>query len=269
MVDFPQPKSVSTVPGSSIEGLWRDLLPLVASWRWSTGGGCCCHGFHLPLWTNPWRRTQVGRYKDLVRKRKKVNETWRKPSVHWTEKTLLVRRYSLRLLNQFFIGVCENPGEAKPAEEVPETCRNQTGHNRPVCLDVRNSQAPSSWAPWGSDQFRMSPSVCGFFERSITGALHTFDEATKNWTFWEPKSGRQRFFPTAQAKATGEAQGILRWSTSEVKSGKGTFFCLSSGCWEESRTQLWWWVNILINLQMTCGIACCSFDERTANFPIL
>lgn len=61
-------------------------------------------------------------------------------------------RYSLRLLNQFFIGVCENPGEAKPAEEEQPT---------PEFLSTL---------------------------RSITGALHTFDEA----------------------KATGEAQGILR-----------------------------------------------------------
>jgi len=61
-------------------------------------------------------------------------------------------RYSLRLLNQFFIGVCENPGEAKPAEEEQPT---------PEFLNTL---------------------------RSITGALHTFDEA----------------------KATGEAQGILR-----------------------------------------------------------
>jgi len=57
-------------------------------------------------------------------------------------------RYSLRLLNQFFIGVCdEGPSGEKPASpEFLETLR------------------------------------------SITGALHTFDEA----------------------KATGEAQGLLR-----------------------------------------------------------
>ena len=61
-------------------------------------------------------------------------------------------RYSLRLLNQFFIGVCENPQEAKPAEEE-----------------------------MASKEFLETL-------RSITGALHTFDEA----------------------KATGEAQGILR-----------------------------------------------------------
>jgi len=61
-------------------------------------------------------------------------------------------RYSLRLLNQFFIGVCDNPAQAKPAE--PE--------------------APSM-------EFLQTL-------RSITGALHTFDEA----------------------KATGEAQGILK-----------------------------------------------------------
>ncbi|CAJ1353101.1 unnamed protein product [Effrenium voratum] len=61
-------------------------------------------------------------------------------------------RYSLRLLNQFFIGVCENATEAKPAE-----------------------------------QEKPSPEFLQTL-RSITGALHTFDEA----------------------KATGEAQGILR-----------------------------------------------------------
>ncbi|CAK9001649.1 unnamed protein product [Durusdinium trenchii] len=61
-------------------------------------------------------------------------------------------RYSLRLLNQFFIGVCENPAEAKVADEE---------HPSPEFLQTL---------------------------RSITGALHTFDEA----------------------KATGEAQGILR-----------------------------------------------------------
>ncbi|CAE7248262.1 fadB [Symbiodinium sp. CCMP2592] len=51
--------------------------------------------------------------------------------------------YSLRLLNQFFIGVCDNPAQAKPAE--PE--------------------APSM-------EFLQTL-------RSITGALHTFDEAKK------------------------------------------------------------------------------------------
>lgn len=61
-------------------------------------------------------------------------------------------RYSLRLLNQFFIGVCEGAAEAEPAEPAVAT---------PEFLDTL---------------------------RSITGALHTFDEA----------------------RATGEAQGMLR-----------------------------------------------------------
>uniref|UniRef100_A0A7S2C6I5 Cytochrome b5 heme-binding domain-containing protein n=1 Tax=Alexandrium andersonii TaxID=327968 RepID=A0A7S2C6I5_9DINO len=61
-------------------------------------------------------------------------------------------RYSLRLLNQFFIGVCEGKEKAPLAVKDPPT---------PEFLETL---------------------------RSITGALHTFDEA----------------------KATGEAQGILR-----------------------------------------------------------
>jgi len=61
-------------------------------------------------------------------------------------------RYSLRLLNQFFIGVCADPNKAAPADEAQPT---------PEFLATL---------------------------RSITGALHAFDEA----------------------KATGEAQGILR-----------------------------------------------------------
>uniref|UniRef100_A0A7S0A2T7 Cytochrome b5 heme-binding domain-containing protein n=1 Tax=Pyrodinium bahamense TaxID=73915 RepID=A0A7S0A2T7_9DINO len=61
-------------------------------------------------------------------------------------------RYSLRLLNQFFIGVCDGAEQACPAVEEKPT---------PEFLQTL---------------------------RSITGALHTFDEA----------------------RATGEAQGILR-----------------------------------------------------------
>eukprot|EP00933_Yihiella_yeosuensis_P005474 TRINITY_DN10998_c1_g2_i2.p1 TRINITY_DN10998_c1_g2~~TRINITY_DN10998_c1_g2_i2.p1 ORF type:complete len:429 (-),score=95.00 TRINITY_DN10998_c1_g2_i2:141-1394(-) len=61
-------------------------------------------------------------------------------------------RYSLRLMNQFFIGDCSDPQEAKKASAEPPT---------PEFLTTL---------------------------RSITGALHTFDEA----------------------KATGEAQGILK-----------------------------------------------------------
>lgn len=61
-------------------------------------------------------------------------------------------RYSLRLLNQFFIGECVGHAEAPPADPAPTT---------PEFLATM---------------------------RSITGALHTFDEA----------------------KATGEAQGLLR-----------------------------------------------------------
>ncbi|CAE7194260.1 unnamed protein product, partial [Symbiodinium microadriaticum] len=48
--------------------------------------------------------------------------------------------YSLRLLNQFFIGVCDNPAQAKPAEPEAPTME---------FLQIL---------------------------RSITGALHTFDE---------------------------------------------------------------------------------------------
>jgi cytochrome b involved in lipid metabolism len=61
-------------------------------------------------------------------------------------------RYSLRLLNQFFIGVCEGHENAPPMDPAPPS---------PEFLETL---------------------------RSITGALHTFDEA----------------------KATGEAQGLLR-----------------------------------------------------------
>lgn len=61
-------------------------------------------------------------------------------------------RYSLRLLNQFFIGVCDGAAAAEPADPSPAT---------PEFLDTL---------------------------RSITGALHTFDEA----------------------RATGESQGILK-----------------------------------------------------------
>jgi len=61
-------------------------------------------------------------------------------------------RYSLRLLNQFFIGVCPDADKAEPVEPEKAT---------PEFIDTL---------------------------RSITGALHTFDEA----------------------KATGEAQGMLR-----------------------------------------------------------
>jgi len=61
-------------------------------------------------------------------------------------------RYSLRLLNQFFVGVCPDADKAEPVE--PEVAS-------PEFIDTL---------------------------RSITGALHTFDEA----------------------KATGEAQGMLR-----------------------------------------------------------
>mmetsp|Transcript_38338 Transcript_38338/g.90110 ORF Transcript_38338/g.90110 Transcript_38338/m.90110 type:complete len:396 (-) Transcript_38338:10-1197(-) len=63
-------------------------------------------------------------------------------------------RYSLRLLNQFFVGVCDGAEEAEPADPDPTT---------PEFLETL---------------------------RSITGALHEFDEA----------------------KATGEAQGLLRKS---------------------------------------------------------
>lgn len=43
----------------SLTGLWRDLLPIASSRRWSTGGGCRCTGFHVALRADAWRRTQV------------------------------------------------------------------------------------------------------------------------------------------------------------------------------------------------------------------
>eukprot|EP00927_Polykrikos_kofoidii_P016118 TRINITY_DN17240_c0_g1_i1.p1 TRINITY_DN17240_c0_g1~~TRINITY_DN17240_c0_g1_i1.p1 ORF type:complete len:419 (-),score=87.77 TRINITY_DN17240_c0_g1_i1:85-1341(-) len=67
-------------------------------------------------------------------------------------------RYSLRLLNQFFIGVCDGASESKPARPDVEA----------------------------------TPEFLGTL-RTITGALHTFDEA----------------------RATGEAQGLLAGSGRE------------------------------------------------------
>ena len=132
----------------SLTGLWRDLLPIASSRRWSTGGGCRCTGFHVALRADAWRRTQVlwkpcrFLFKDglfvaniwtcyelffvvfifififvyicvyqclLMQRHSCGHCRWCSTCRRWC---LWCWRYSLRLLNQFFIGVCENPGEA-------------------------------------------------------------------------------------------------------------------------------------------------------------
>ena len=60
----------------SLTGLWRDLLPIASSRRWSTGGGCRCTGFHVALRAHAWRRTQVPKRRFFCANRRAVAEIW-------------------------------------------------------------------------------------------------------------------------------------------------------------------------------------------------